>query len=152
MPQGRGFNIRKVGMSLNRISGIVVAVFGMALLFWIIPRNTEPAVFGWLHPATLPNITAVVIIVSSIVHILFPAGTAEFDGRLAARAGVFFLVSLVGLYCIHRVGYLITAPILVMILMLMVGERRWLWLFTGAVVIPLAIWYCIEVLLKRPLF
>ncbi len=139
-------------MTLNRISGLVVAVFGTILLFWIIPRHTEPVDYGWLRPATLPNVTAIVVIISSIIHIIFPSGKAEFDGQLAMRAGLFFMISLVGLFLMHHVGFLIAAPLLVTVLMLLVGERRPLWLATGIVLVPLGIWSAIELLLKRSLF
>ncbi|MBW2582156.1 MAG: tripartite tricarboxylate transporter TctB family protein [Deltaproteobacteria bacterium] len=139
-------------MTLNRISGLVVAVFGIILLFWIIPRHTEPVDYGWLRPATLPNVTAIVVIISSIIHVIFPSGMAEFDGQLAMRAGLFFMISLAGLFLMHHVGFLIAAPLLVTVLMLLVGERRPLWLATGIVLVPLGIWSAIELLLKRSLF
>ena len=138
-------------MTLNRISGLVVAVFGIILLLWIIPRHTETVDYGWLRPATLPIITTVIVIISSIVHLLFPTGKAEFDVPLALRAGLFFVISLIGLYVMHLAGFLIAAPLLVMVLMLLIGERRPLWLFAGIVLIPLAMWSSIELLLKRPL-
>ena len=49
------------------------------------------------------------------------------------------------------VGYLLAAPVMILILMLMIGERRPLWLVTGILIIPLAVWGTIELLLKRPL-
>ena len=138
-------------MTLNRISGLVVAVFGAILLFWIIPHHTETVDFGWLRPATLPIITAVIIILSSIVHFIFPAGKAEFDVSLALRAGLCFVISLIALSLMHLAGFLIAAPLLVMVLMLLIGERRPLWLILGIVVIPLAMWSSIVLLLDRPL-
>jgi putative tricarboxylic transport membrane protein len=139
-------------MTLNRLSGVFVAVFGFLLLFWIIPRHTEPVDYGWLRPATLPKVTAIVIIVSGIIHALFPSGKAELDVQPATRAGLFFVVSLAGLFAMHHLGFLIAAPLLAMVLMLMVGERRPVWLFAGVVMVPLGIWSSIELLLKRPLF
>jgi putative tricarboxylic transport membrane protein len=49
------------------------------------------------------------------------------------------------------VRFLIAAPLLVMVLMLLIGERRPLWLATGIVLVPLGIWSCIELLLNQPL-
>lgn len=138
-------------MTLNRLSGLVVAVLGAIVLLWIIPRHTETVASGWLEPATLPIITTVVVIIASIVHFLFPTGKAEFDVPLALRAGLFFVISFIGLYVMHRAGFLVAAPLLVMVLMLLVGERRPLWLFTGIVLIPLAMWSSIVLVLKRPL-
>jgi putative tricarboxylic transport membrane protein len=138
-------------MTLNRISGLVVAVLGVILLFWIIPRHTETVDYAWLRPATLPIITAVIVIISSIVHLIFPSGKAEFDVSLALRAGFYFVISLIGLCLMYFVGFLIAAPLLVMALMLLVGERRPLWLIAGIVLIPLAMWSSIVLLLNRPL-
>ncbi len=138
-------------MTLNRISGLVVAVLGVILLFWIIPRHTETVDYAWLRPATLPTITAVIVIISSIVHLIFPSGKAEFDVPLALRAGLYFVISLIGLSLMYFVGFLIAAPLLVMALMLLIGERRPLWLIAGIVLIPLAMWSSIVLLLDRPL-
>jgi len=138
-------------MTLNRISGLVVAVLGLILLFWIIPRHTETVDYAWLRPATLPIITAIIVIISSLVHLIFPSGKAEFDVPLALRAGLFFTISLIGLFLMHLVGFLIAAPLLVMVLMLLIGERRPFWLIAGIVLIPLAMWSSIELLLNRPL-
>ncbi|MBW1997361.1 MAG: tripartite tricarboxylate transporter TctB family protein [Deltaproteobacteria bacterium] len=138
-------------MTLNRMSGIVVAVIGLVLLFWIIPRHTETVDYAWLRPATLPIITAVIALISSIVHIIFPSGTAEFDVQLALRAGLYFVISLLALFLMHILGFLVGAPFLVMALMLLVGERRPLWLITGVVVIPLVMWSFIVLLLDHPL-
>ena len=138
-------------MTLNRISGLVVAVLGVLLLFWIIPRHTETVDYAWLRPATLPTITAVIVIISSIVHLIFPSGKAEFDVPLALRAGLYFVISLIGLSLMYYVGFLISAPLLVMALMLLIGERLPLWLIAGIVLIPLAMWSSIVLLLDRPL-
>ena len=138
-------------MTLNRMSGIVVAVFGAILLLWIIPNHTETVDYGWLRPATLPIITAVIVLVSSIVHFIFPTGKAEFDVRPALRAALFFVISLLGLFLMHLVGFRIAAPLLVMVIMLLVGELRPIWLIAGIVLIPLAMWTSIELLLNRPL-
>ena len=119
-------------MTLNRISGVVVAVFGIILLFWIIPRHTETVDYGWLRPATLPNVTAIIVIVASIIHVIFPSGKAEFDGPLAMRAGLFFVISLLSVFLMHIVGFLIAAPVMIAVLMLLIGERRPLWLVTEA--------------------
>ncbi|MGD9286697.1 MAG: tripartite tricarboxylate transporter TctB family protein [Desulfobacterales bacterium] len=138
-------------MTLNRISGLVFAVLGLILLFWIIPQHTETVDFAWLRPATLPVITIVIVIISSIVHLIFPSGKAEFDLALALRASLFFVISLIGLGLMYFVGFLIAAPLLVMVLMLLIGERRPLWLIAGIVMIPLAMWSSIVLLLNRPL-
>jgi putative tricarboxylic transport membrane protein len=99
----------------------------------------------------LPNLTAVIVIIAGIIHVLFPAGTAEFDVQPALRAGLFFAISLAGLFVMHRLGFLIGAPLLALVLMLMVGERRPAWVVAGVVMVPLGIWISVQLLLQRPL-
>ena len=123
----------------------------LLLLFWIIPQHTETVDYGWLRPATLPIITTAIVIITSIIHILLPSGKVDFDMSLALRAGLIFVISLSGLFLIHLAGFLVAAPILMAFLMLVIGERRPIWLITGIVLIPLAMWSTIELLLKRPL-
>jgi len=108
-------------MTPNRISGLLVAIIGLVLLFWIIPRHTEAVDSGWLRPATLPTITAVIVIVTSIIQVLFPTGKVEFDVKAAVRAGFFFAISLLSVYLMHIAGFLIAAPVMIAVLMLLIG-------------------------------
>ena len=138
-------------MLLNRISGLIVVIIGIILYFWLIPLHTESGDYGWLKPTTLPNVTAIIVLVAGMVHFIFPTGKAEFDLAFSGRVGLFFLVGVFGLYLMSIFGFIIVAPILVMALMLMVGERRLLWLSTGIVALPGLIWFLVGVLLNRPL-
>ncbi|MBM9513462.1 tripartite tricarboxylate transporter TctB family protein [Desulfogranum marinum] len=134
----------------NRISGIFVALFGIALLFFVIPYQTEAVDYGWLKPATLPSIAAVIITLSGILHAVCPRGRIEFRLSSALRALLFFCIGILGL-CMMTINYMMAAPILMLVLMWVIGERRWKWLFTGIALLPACIWFCIDFLLKRPL-
>ena len=138
-------------MTLNRFSGLLALLAGLLLLFWVIPNHTETADSGWLHPATLPNITAIIIILSGGIHFFFPMGTAELDLKATAKSGLFLGIGLLGLVLMHFAGFIIAAPILMLVIMLKVGERRWLWLLSGVVFLPAVIWFFVDFLLKRPL-
>ena len=138
-------------MTLNRLSGLVVTLAGIILLFWIIPNHTETVAFGWLKPNTLPNIITIVIIILGLFHFILPSGKAEFDIKLALRIGLFFMITMASLYFMSVVGFLIAAPIMVMIVMILIGERRPLWLVSGIVLGPAAIWATVDLLLNRPL-
>ena len=133
------------------MSGLVVAIAGAILLFWIIPNHTETVDFGWLRPATLPNITTIVIIIMGLIQLVFPSGKETFEITLFLRLSVFFVISLFALYLMHLMGFLVAAPILVLVLMIIIGERRLLWLVSGIVFIPAAIWVAVDILLDRPL-
>ncbi len=138
-------------MTLNRLSGLLAGFVGMLLLFWIIPNHTETADSGWLKPSTLPNITAIIIILSGGIHFLFPKGSAKLDLEVSARAGLFLGIGVLGVSLMHMAGFIIAAPVLMLVLMLTVGERRWPWLVIGVILLPAFIWFCVDFLLKRPL-
>lgn len=138
-------------MTLNRISGLVVAILGAIMLFWITPNQTETVDFGWLRPATLPNITTIVIIIMGSVQFVFPSGKETFDVRLFLRVILFLGITLFAIYLMDLSRFLIAAPVLVLVLMMIIGERRLLWLILGIILIPAAIWVAVELLLDRPL-
>lgn len=134
----------------NRLSGLFVSLFGIILLLFIIPNQTEFVDYGWLKPATLPSIAAVIITVAGLLHSIFPRGTVEFDRTSAVRALLLFFIGLLGLW-LMTISYMVAAPLLMLLLMWRIGERRWKWLFIGVVILPASIWYFIDYLLQRPL-
>lgn len=138
-------------MTLNRLSGILTALLGLALLFGVIPNHTETTDYGWLRPATLPNIAAIIIVVSGCIHLIFPKGKAEIDWRITTRVLLFLGIGVLGLWLMSRLGFVIGAPVLMLVLMLVTGERRYHWLAIGIIVLPSLTWFCVDFLLKRPL-
>ena len=134
----------------NRISGIFVSLFGIILLFFIIPHQTEAVDYGWLKPATLPLVAAVIITLSGILQCAFPQGKVAFQFTPALRGLLFFSIGVLCLW-LMTLSYMIAAPLLMLVLMLVIGERRWKWLFAGVVLLPTCIWFCIDFLLNRPL-
>ncbi|TKB09701.1 tripartite tricarboxylate transporter TctB family protein [Desulforhopalus sp. IMCC35007] len=134
----------------NRISGILVSLFGIAVLLFVIPGQIEVIDYGWLKPATLPSLAAVIIILSGALHSIFPKGGVDFDPALALRALLIFCIGALGVW-LMTFSYLIAAPLLMLVLMWMVGERRWGWLCIGVILLPGFIWFCVDYLLQRPL-
>lgn len=124
---------------------------GLVLLFWIIPAQTEVLDSGWLNPTTLPRITAVIIILAGLFHLVFPSGTAEFDVAFSFRMGLFFIITSAGIYLMDLIGFIIVAPLLVLVIMMMIKERRPLWLAMGVILLPALIWFCVDFLLDKPL-
>lgn len=134
----------------NRISGIFVTLFGIVLLAYLIPNQIEAVDYGWLKPATLPSIGAVIIILAGTLHAVFPKGGLEFELASALRAFLFFFIGILGLW-LMTISYIVAAPLLMLVLMWVIGERRWKWLCIGVVMLPALIWVCIDFLLNRPL-
>jgi putative tricarboxylic transport membrane protein len=135
----------------NRLSGLVVFILGLVIIFILVPLETETVDYGWLRPATLPAIAAVVISVGGLLHLFFPKGTVELDLRSALKALLFLIIAIVALWGMSRFGFIIASPLMMLVIMLAIGERRWPWLVTGVVLLPALIWFCIDFLLKRPL-
>lgn len=138
-------------MTQNRLSGLVTFIIGFILLLWIIPSQTEIADSGWLKPATLPKITSIFIIIAGLIHFIFPTGKAEFDVKVSLRVCLFFVISAIGLYLMGLIGFVIAAPILILVIMLMIKERRLFWLTAGIILLPATIWFCVDFLLNKPL-
>lgn len=135
----------------NRLSGLFFAILGLLLLFVIIPRHTEVVGYGWTRPQTLPNAMAIVICVSGLVLALRPRGAVAFEWRKAARASLYLGLVAAGVYLVSLFGFEVVAPLLALAMMLLIGERRPLWLAIGAAGIPFAIWLAVPILLDRPL-
>lgn len=135
----------------NRLSGLVVFLLGLAIFFILIPIETETVDYGWLRPATLPSIAAVVISFGGLFHLALPNGKVDLKLRTTLKALFFLSAAIASLWGMSRFGFIVTAPLMMLGIMLAIGERRLLWLFVGSALLPAFIWFCIEFLLKRPL-
>ncbi len=138
-------------MSLGRALGAVSAVIGAGFLFGIVPWQTEAVDSAALRPGTMPSAAAVLVIVSGIVQWAKPTGTAIFEPDRVLRAVFVITFCLAGTLALELAGYLFAAPMLVGALMLLSGERRWLWFGVGLAVLPTLIWFVFEMVLRRPL-
>lgn len=135
----------------NRLSGLLVSLFAVGILFVLIPTQTETVDYGWLRPATLPSIATVIIFIAGAIHLFFPRGKAELNVSAACRALLFLFIGITGLWAMQVIGFVAAAPFMMLAFMIGIGERRWPWLLIGVVLLPAFIWFCIDYLLKRPL-
>jgi len=135
----------------NRLLGLCFAAFGAFMLLVVIPWQTEVIDYGWMRPRTLPNAMAAVITAAGLILAIRPRGEIAFQRRSAARAAMYLALVAAGVWLISLFGYEVVAPALALALMLLIGERRPLWLAIGVVGVPLAIWLAVPVLLDRPL-
>ena len=136
---------------LNRISGLMIALAGAILFLWIIPNQVETMSFGWLKPSTFPNILSIIMIALGLLHFCFPAGTAVLERRLLLRLLFIFALCLVAVFLMNFVGFIFVAPVLVLIIMILIGERRPLWLLISVVLVPVSLWVIIAQVLEKSL-
>ena len=137
-------------MLTDRITGAALIMLGGLLVWWIIPWQAEEVGYGWLRPRTLPYILAVGIAVCGVWMILRPV-VEELPQVNWPRAALYAGLLVGGLALMSRFGFLWIGPPMALVLMLIAGERRPLWLAAGAAGTPAVIWLAVAVLLERPL-
>lgn len=138
-------------MTLNRIAGLALAGFGLLLLVWFVPGQTEIVDYGWVRPQTLPNVLAVALIGLGLLQAVVDRGDAALDPRLALQAAAYLGFVALAVWLMGRYGFVWVAPAMVAAVMLALGERRPLWLAVGALALPGLVWLVVVVLLDRTL-
>lgn len=135
----------------DRISGTFFLVLGLVLYFFVNPNYIETVDGGNLAPGTFPNILAIVLAACGAILILKPTNqrAPELRGLMITSAYVGMLV--LGLYSMSKFGFEYIAPILALVIMLAIGERRPIWLGLGVVAMPAIIWFLVIVVLGRSL-
>ena len=136
-------------LSLNRLTGAACATAGLLLLLVIIPDHIEAIEDSGLQPATIPKAVAWVLLVVGSIHTLFPSGDTPFDRRETLRAALFLAIVSGSVTLMSFVGFVYVAPVMVLAIMLVMGERRWFVLC--AAVVPIGIWAMLKFWLERPL-
>lgn len=136
-------------LSLNRLTGAACSLAGLILLVIIIPDQVEAIEDSGLQPATIPKAVAWVLLVAGAVHTLFPTGDTPFDKRETLRAALFLAMVGGSVTLMSFVGFVYVAPVMVLMIMLVMGERRWFVL--GFAAAPVGIWAMLEFWLERPL-
>jgi putative tricarboxylic transport membrane protein len=138
-------------MLLNRISATFFIVFALLMLFYIIPTQVEEVDYGWVSPATIPNLVVGFILVLACIQLFFTRTAPQLQLGVLLRACGFFCLGLSTLWAMSVFGFIYIAPLSALFIMLLIGERRILWLTIGSAVIPFIIWLIIDVLLNRQL-
>ena len=139
------------------VTGMAAALFGAAMMIWIIPSQTVPAIFASVPSGFYPNFTCGLLTLSGLGLIV--AGfisPAPKDPKPSATAiatrFVAALVLLVGaMYLTPFTGFLVSGVAICLVTLLLMGETRWILIASICVVAPLAVWGGFEVLLGRPL-
>lgn len=137
--------------TVNRLSGLAMALLGIMLIVAIIPDQTERVDGGWIQPQTLPNTVAWLLVGLGLVHTAWPSGNIDLDPGALARVGFYIALAGLAVYLMQWLGFLVVMPALTLLIMVFIGERRPFWLLAGGGVIPLAVWGIVTQLLGRSL-
>ena len=134
----------------NRIAGLAVLGFALALWLWLIPWQVDAADYGWLRPRTLPMICAVGLGIGGLGLALFPAGRVELAPVRSLRVAGLLVLAGITVWAIGRWGFLRAAPVFALVLVAVLRERRWPWILASVALIPAFIWSAAQ-FLGRPL-
>ena len=139
-------------MTFDRLGGLAVALFGLALMMVVIPGQVETVDYGWVRPETVPNAMAVALIVLGLMQAAFAKdGSAAWRTHAALRALGYLAVTTLAVWAMGQFGFIVIAPVMMLVLMLLIGERRLLWLGLGVGAVPVIVWLTVVRLLDRTL-
>lgn len=140
-----------MGPSADRLSGAFFFLFGLAMYFLVIPAFVEVTDEGNIAPGTIPNWISIVISSCGAALFLKPTGHEIQNARSFLITGAYVAVLIAGIYAMSLFGFVYVGPLLALAIMLMIGERRPLWLGAGAIVMPAIIWVFVIHILGRVL-
>ncbi|WP_419907795.1 tripartite tricarboxylate transporter TctB family protein [Hoeflea sp.] len=140
-----------MGLSADRASGAFFLLFGLAAYFLVIPAYVEQAEGGNIAPDMLPNAIAIVIAACGFLLMVKPTPQQLPGVRYFALTGAYVFVLAAAIYAMSWFGFIYVAPFLALAIMLMIGERRPLWLAFGALGMPATIWVFVIIILDRAL-
>ena len=140
-----------MSISADRVSGAFFTLFGLGMYFLVIPGYVETVDGGNLSPKTVPNYISLTIAICGALLVLKPTQHQTPSIRAFMVTGAYTALLAAGIYTMSLFGFEYVAPVLALALMLMIGERRPLWLVLGTVVMPLIIWFLVTFALGRAL-
>lgn len=137
--------------SLDRIS--TLAIIGLCLVFflWVAPNEIENVSYGRVVPKTFPYMAVGTILVAACVQFLLRPDFIPVEPVVLLRVALFVLFPILATIAMQQLGFEYAAPALALAIMLIIGERRWYWLVTGAFILPLGFLFLMEGVLDRVL-
>lgn len=140
-------------MTQERILGGCVVLFGALLLLFIIPNQVTAVPGSPTDPSLFPKLAAWLFIVLGLAQIAFSGETND-AGIGRAELGKLALVMLILTACgwaMEKYGHIPAMTALMIASVLLVYERRWYWIATTVLLLPIGCWSLFEIVLERPL-
>ncbi|MFK8076745.1 MAG: tripartite tricarboxylate transporter TctB family protein [Granulosicoccus sp.] len=135
----------------DRFSGLFFLLLGLAMYFWVNPNYIESVDGGNLSPDTMPNILSIILAICGGLLILKPTDEQIRNPMLMAKTALYVGLLIAGIYAMSLFGFEYVAPFLALAIMLLLGERRPLWLVLGVIAMPAIIWFLVTQVLGRAL-
>lgn len=138
-------------MHSDRFFGFFVMLFGLILLVYVIPAQISHG-RGPIDPARFPSIAAWLFIILGSLHALHSVpGMRRPSFREVARIVAVFVLATAACLLMPKLGYLVTAILLMITLTALMFERRPHWVALSVAVVPVGLFAFFVLLLQRPL-
>lgn len=138
------------------LTGLCAMALGGALIFWITPAQTVPALFASVPSSFYPDFTSAMLVLAgfalAVSGLLTPP---QVQTRGAAHIALRFftaLVLLVGaMFLTPLLGFPVMGALICLVTLLLMRENRWPLVATITLAAPACVWVAFDVLLARPL-
>ncbi|WP_323771583.1 tripartite tricarboxylate transporter TctB family protein [Antarctobacter sp.] len=139
-------------INVERIQGIVVLGFGIALLVWLVPTYVTSMPGDPLDPSIFPRAAAWILSGLGLAQIVLarPGGSVP-AGREVFGFVCFILALVIAALLLPMVGFLPVACGLMLASLVLLRERRPLWAAMTLIGVPAFVWFLFTVLLSRSL-
>ena len=133
----------------------ILLVLSLALLVWIIPNNTEDS--GWgLSPALLPNMLAMVMLVTSAMLLWQTARSSNtapspIKARHLLRLAAYSVILFGTFPLMTIIGFLPGGILAMFLFQLLCGQRSLPWLIGLSIALPGVIWFLMVYVLQVPM-
>lgn len=139
-------------MTLDRTLGGAVALGGAFLLVYLIPNFVEGEATGVRDPSLFPRIAGSMLLVLGVLQVVFArAGGDVPSWRELARLALLIALMSAATFVMPIIGFMPSMMLLMAAAILVVFERRPLWIVVTVCGLPAFAWFVFEEVLKRPL-
>lgn len=131
----------------NIASGVVLALFGLVMLVVVIPLQIEAGPEGVVAPSLVPNLTMIMVVALSVLLVINNLRAAPDTGPSpVTRSDIVALLKIGAIFAVSILLYLWVSPLaagvtLMVSTLLVLGERRPIYIIALPSVLLLAIWF-----------
>lgn len=139
-------------INADRIQGIVVLGFGIALLLWLVPGYVTAVPGDPLDPSMFPKAAAWILSGLGLAQIVLarPGGSVP-SAREVFGVACFIVALVVAALLLPLLGFLPVACGLMIASLVLLRERRPLWAATTLIGVPIFVWVLFTIVLSRSL-
>lgn len=137
----------------ERILGLFSVFFGALLLAFLIPTYVSGDATDIGDPTLFPRIAGWLFVFLGGLQVIFAAPSKETlpSKREISRLILFMGAMLIGTALLPIVGFIPYAMGLMAVVLVLVFERRPLWILLTVIFVPIGTWLLFEQVLQRPL-